>query len=271
MDRGQGFGDRLDALDQSMRVGQAFYDKESFADALPAFESAMKQGEALVALQAERVLAEERQEEMQQALNKASPLKDRAPTLWESAEEQRAAGVTAFDTGDFALAVKSAEEAVKLYVQVDEEGQIQLALSTVKSELAQELLPETRNLLDQYGGQEWTSLQARISRGSKQAAPEATKELRAVLAQLAALSSRAKATEAQIKRDAMEAEAAEAAAKDLAKALAESKTKWSNAVASRLSIVEGILAGTIFPPCLTRFLSLLCPPMRKPWLNYRAS
>ena len=195
LDRGQGFGAKLDALEVKWREAEAARTGQQWGQALSAYDAVLSQEAELQAQDAARSQARKAQAasvSARQAAAGENAAVD-AKLQWSKAEALDQEGQSAFSKGDFIAAGKSWQEAVRGYDGAKDHALSVQGYVAAKKAYEQALAKAVGGsgglstaLMNQYGGEDWQTVlkQSRIGKASTNDPVEGRKVYAAALAAL---------------------------------------------------------------------------------------
>jgi len=171
IDRGQGFGAKLDALELTWREAEAARQGKNWGQALSAYDKTLAESAALVELDgvrqssaAERTKAAAAEKEAASAGAEAD-----APAEWTRADRASSRAADEYGNGDFPAAASSWREAAGAFVQAKSRALAVHDYRVRKAAYLTELKTADEALLRQYGGSAWQEVEKNARLGAASA------------------------------------------------------------------------------------------------------
>jgi LysM repeat protein/predicted Ser/Thr protein kinase len=169
LDRGQGVGGKLDALEGKWREAEAARQSRNWGQALSGYDAVLSQSDALKQLAAQRTTSQAAKAACESAKGKADTANaaQDAATLWQQSVASALKAESAFTKGDFDTASTAWRETEKSYLSAQTRAVAVQAYGKAKSAYETALVPNS-TLLNDYGGAKWHEVQehARIGAAS---------------------------------------------------------------------------------------------------------
>jgi len=171
LDRGQGIGVKLDALELTWREGEAARQGKSWPQALSAYQKTLAETAALVELDRARqsAVAERTKAAASEKEAAAAGAETDASAEWTTANRASSGAADAYSNGDCAAAVSSWREAAAAFARAKSHARAVQDYRGRKAAYLAELKTVDEALLRQYGGSAWQDVEENSHLGAASA------------------------------------------------------------------------------------------------------
>ncbi len=223
LDAGQGFGEKLKALEMAWREAEGAHKSQGWGQALSGYDAVLAMCKALKDAEVSREGAKTRRGEADKAKSEAEQAQSAtdATNLYAAGGRGCARAVESFEKADFPAASKAWQEAAQVYASAKTRAVAVQGYCQAKA-LFDAALARDRAVIDQHGGAKWAAVKERMLAGAASATDpsEGAKHFAAALAGLPAA-----VKEAEVAEHAAKLSAALAAARG-----AKAASQWQTCV-----------------------------------------
>ena len=188
LDAGQGFGERLKALETAWREAEAARQGQGWGQALSGYDAVLATCKTLEGDEASRGDAKTRRGEAEKAKEEADRAEaaEGAKELYENGGRASSRAAEAFEKGDFAEASKAWKEASAAYASAQKKAVAMQAYRKAKGDFETALAGDSV-ALEKHGGTKWAEVKEKALAGSSASAADPEEGARTYAAALAAL------------------------------------------------------------------------------------
>ena len=162
LDRGQGFGDKLDAVEVILGTATTLYEAKEYAPALAKYYDLVAGCAQIQGLERQRKDAREGLDKAQKAKRAAEEARasEDAKELWNGAVKLNEEAASLFDKEEFANAAKTWDASTKEFKKATEWAEELRAVRAAKAAYEDAIGKVDIKKLDEFGGKEWVDVKA---------------------------------------------------------------------------------------------------------------